>query len=68
MTNIIENNTIVGYTDGMAIIKMDDGRLGYYVMPEEFAYIGEVLPDYEFTDIKLLPGELADRIRNQFGG
>lgn len=37
--------TIVGYENGKAIIEDEQGNTYYYEMPEEYAFIGEVLLD-----------------------
>lgn len=68
MKIIAESNTIIGYMDQMAIIKMDNGELGFCVMPEEFAKIGETLIDYKFESIEYLAPFVCDRIKMKFGG
>lgn len=54
--------------DGMAIIKTENGELGFCVMTEEFAIIGEILLDYKFENIEYLAPFVCDRIKMKFDG
>lgn len=39
------DNTIIGWYKGKALLLNEAEELCYYEIPEEFAFIGEVLPD-----------------------
>lgn len=56
----LEDNTIVGWLDGKAIIANESGDLFYYEMPQEFTHIGEAFTDTELMKSveELLPEEI----------
>ena len=58
------NNQVIGYTDGMAILKLPDkpGELYFQEIHSEFVTIGEHLVDADPQPVSSLPPDLRRRI------
>lgn len=48
-------NEVVGYVDGKAIIRDDNGRWFFLEMPEEFISLGEQIRTADLTPLEVLP-------------
>lgn len=66
MSNLITNNTIIGYVNGKAIAVDENDNLLYLEMPEEYALKGEVLEGGKF--ISELSGEEINQIYIHLAG
>lgn len=54
------NNQVIGYTDGMAILKLRDkpGELYFQKIQSEYVTVGEHLVDADPQPVSVLPSEL----------
>lgn len=58
------NNQVIGYTDGMAILKLRDkpGELYFQKIRSEYVTVGEHLVDADPQPVSVLPPELRRRV------
>lgn len=58
------NNQVIGYTDGMAILKLSDkpGELYYQKIRSEYVTVGEHLVDADPQPVSSLPPDLRRRV------
>lgn len=58
------NNIVIGYTDGMAILKLPDkpGKLYFQKIRSEYVTVGEHLVDADPQPVSSLPPDLRRRV------
>ncbi|PKM48576.1 hypothetical protein [Acetobacterium malicum] len=60
-------NEVIGYMNGKAIVKNENGEWFYVEVPEEFIIAGEQIADEDLAPLELLPKQVRTGILKEMG-